>query len=108
MPGPQAAQILQMSHPVTEESAKCPVIARGGKGTGRSSVELTGALCMYAAVDVDAIDVEVPYDMNFFVSQVCRFNALFNSRPFVSDTSLKRIDREGLGKRRKGTRQQHI
>ena len=79
MPGPQAAQILQMSHPVTEESGKCPVIARGGKGTGRSSVELTGALCMYAAVDVDAIDVEVPYDMNFFVSQVCGFNALFNS-----------------------------
>ena len=27
-------------------------------------------------------------------------------RPFVSDTSLKRIDREGLGKRRTGTRQQ--
>ena len=26
-------------------------------------------------------------------------------RPFVSDTSLKRIDREGLGKRRTGTRQ---
>ena len=25
-------------------------------------------------------------------------------RPFVSDTSLKRIDREGLGKRRTGTR----
>ena len=25
--------------------------------------------------------------------------------PFVSDTSLKRIDREGLGKRRTGTRQ---
>ena len=25
--------------------------------------------------------------------------------PFVSDTSLKRIDREGLGKRRAGTRQ---
>ena len=44
MPGPQAAQILQMSHPVTEESGKCPVVARGGKGTGRSSVELTGAL----------------------------------------------------------------
>ena len=27
-------------------------------------------------------------------------------RPFVSDTSLKRIDRDGLGKRRTGTRQQ--
>ena len=26
-------------------------------------------------------------------------------RPFVSDTSLKRIDREGLGKRRTGTTQ---
>ena len=26
-------------------------------------------------------------------------------RPFVSDTSLKRIDREGLGKRRTETRQ---
>ena len=27
------------------------------------------------------------------------------SRPFASDTSSKRIDREGLGKRRTGTRQ---
>ena len=50
MPGPQAAQILQMSHPVTEESGKCPAVARGGEGTGRSSVELTDALGMYAAV----------------------------------------------------------
>ena len=50
MPGPQATQILQMSHPVTKESGKCPAVARGGEGTGRSSVELTDALGMYAAV----------------------------------------------------------
>ena len=32
MPGPQAAQILQMPHPVTEESGICPTVARGQGG----------------------------------------------------------------------------
>ena len=40
------------------------------------------------------------------VTYACAFCfCLGVSRPFASDTSPKRIDREGLGKRRTGTRQ---
>ena len=40
-----------------------------------------------------------------FTSRPKRFGSPWSMVPFASDTSPKRIDREGLGKRRTGTRQ---
>ena len=47
MPGPWAAQNLQMPHPRTDEAGKCTAVARGrergGWGDGWAQLELTDA-----------------------------------------------------------------
>ena len=44
MPGPRAAQNVQMPHPTpgTDKASKCPAVAEGGEG-GLAQMELTDA-----------------------------------------------------------------